>query len=85
MREQILPKEKRFVSMKAYQDMTGLSYKTLKYMVDSGQIKHVYTEAGICKIDTHADSNTDISQVMDKLNEMQKLVIALCRQFNTTT
>ena len=84
MTEQIISRNKRYESMRAFQKMTGISYKTLKFLCDTNQIPHVRTEAGTVLIDTQAVS-PDISLMVDTLNEVLKKVAALCHQFNIAT
>jgi len=75
------PKGKRFVTVSEYQRISGLSYKTVMHLLDTGKLKHIKTESGHCRIDTQADH--DNTNIMDKIDETQKLVKALCKQFNT--
>ena len=85
MREQIIPKEKRYVSIKAYERQTGLSYQTIMHMVKSEQVKYIRTESGNYKIDTRPDYNADINLLTNKITELQKQVTALTRLFNIAT
>ena len=75
--------EKRFVTISAYRRMTGLGYKAIMHMIQSGQIKTLKTESGKYRIDTNADSSGDMSALMEELNETKRLLRALCKQFNT--
>lgn len=84
MREQIIPKEKRFVTIAEYQKLTNLGYKAVKDAIKTGQLKHIKTEGGRYKIDTYADSGADVSLLINKIDDLQKSVAALCRQFNTS-
>jgi predicted site-specific integrase-resolvase len=74
--------KKRFVAVSEYQRLTGLSYKTIMHMIRSGQLPHVETESGQYRIDTQTVSK-DAGVTNEKLDEMQKLLKALCKQFNT--
>lgn len=85
MNEQIMRKDKRFVTVAAYQRISGLSYQTVMHMVKTGQIRHIKTEGGHYKIDTYTDDNNDIAILTKAINETQQLVKALCKQFNTAT
>jgi len=85
MTEKILPKDKRFVSIRQYQRISGLSYDLIKFALDTNQLKSIKSECGHYKIDTQAELGADISILMDKLNEMDRKISALTRQFNTAT
>ena len=76
------PQGKRFVPVSEYQRISGLSYKTVMYMIRTGQLKSIETEGNQYRIDMQAD-NSDTNSIMDKLNETQRLVKAVCRQLNT--
>ncbi|MCL2197580.1 MAG: hypothetical protein FWB80_01525 [Defluviitaleaceae bacterium] len=78
-----IARRKRFVPVKEYQRISGLSYKTIMHMAKTGQISHIETESGQIRIDTQNPANDGVSAVMDKLNEMQRMVYALCKQLNT--
>jgi len=85
MSEQVLPKDKRFVSIRQYQRISGMSYDLIKFALDTNQLKAIKSECGHYKIDTQAEFGADISILMDKLNEMDRKISALTRQFNTAT
>jgi len=74
---------KRFVSVSEYQRLTGLGYKAVKHMIRTKQVPYIETECGKYKVDTSPINGTSDSEVMDKLNELQRQVYALCKQFNT--
>ena len=73
---------KRFVTMSKFQRDTGLSYKTVKNALDTGQLKGIMTEAGHWKIDTHdSDSNRDAANIVARLDEQGQMLKALCGFF----
>jgi len=72
----------RFITVAAYQRISGLSYKTVMHMISTGQVAHIKTEGGHYRIDMHSTSNNS-AELIDKLEETQRLVKALCNQFNT--
>ena len=73
---------RRFVPVAEYQRITGLSYKTIMHMIKTSQLRHIKTEGGHYRIDTQHNS-IETTILLDKLNEMQKQVTALCKQLNT--
>ena len=83
MNETIIPRDKRFVTVAAYQRMTGLSYKTVMNMIKTDQVRYITTDGGNYKIDTQSDGNRDNVSVLAALDETQRLIKALCKQFNT--
>ena len=78
MTDQIIPKERRFVTIASYCQRTGLSYATVKNGIDTGQIKAIRTKGGYYKIDTQADCNTDTSAIVERLDRQERLLTALC-------
>ena len=76
------PQGKRFVPVSEYQRTTGLSYKTVMHMLRTGQIKHIVTESGQYRIDTHETTAQGNSDMKNMLEETQRQVQALCKQFN---
>ena len=84
MQEKIILKEKRFVTIAEYQRLTNLGYKAVKNAIKTGQLKYIKTEGGRYKIDTYADSSADVPVLISKIDELQKAVTALCKQFNTS-
>lgn len=83
MPETIIPKQTRFVTIKEYCKRSGLSYATVDHMCKSGQLNYITTEAGLRRIDTKEPS-ADNDVVLDKLAKTEKMLSALCKQFNTT-
>ena len=73
----------RFVTVSAYQRISGLSYKTIMHMIKTNQITYIKTESGQYRIDTHSTSNNPNKELLDNINEIQRHVKALCTQFNT--
>jgi len=75
------PQGKRFIPVNEYQRISGLSYKTVMHMIQTGQLPHIKTESGQCRIDTQANapSNNELHRTVE---ELYGLVKALCKQFN---
>ena len=69
---------KQYVPIVEGQRKTGLSYKTLKYAAETGQIPAIKTESGQWKICVTDTSNVDTASIITKLDEQQKLLKALC-------
>ena len=69
---------KRFVTIAEYQRQTGLSYPTVKNGIETGQIRAIKTEGGNYKIDLQADNNTELSAVIERLDQNARLLNALC-------
>ncbi|MCL2215940.1 MAG: hypothetical protein FWB91_02845 [Defluviitaleaceae bacterium] len=76
------PIGKRFIPVSEYQRISGLSYKTVMHMIKTGQLPHIETESGQYRIDMQS-GDIGSTFIVDKLNETQTMVKALCRQFNT--
>ena len=74
---------KRFVTIKRYQEMSGLSYATVDFMLKSGQLAYITTESGQRRVDTRA-RDADNTVILAKLDTQEKMLKALCKQFNTT-
>jgi len=83
MENQIIQKSDRFITNVEYQRRYGLSYATVKHMIDSGQLKTIMTESGLKRIDTKTEGINDINKISEELNELKQCVLALMRQFNT--
>lgn len=77
----IIPKGKRFVTIKEYCAMSGLSYATVKHLMASGQLGYITTERGLQRVDTKENANDQA--VIEKLEKTEKMLAALCKQFNT--
>ena len=69
--------EKRFVTISEYQRMTGMSYKTVKHAIDTGQLKAIRTEAGHFKIDTAANTDPGLAAVTRQLEDQARMLKAL--------
>jgi len=82
-REIIIEPTKRFVPIKRYCEISGLSYATVNHMLNSGQLPYITTESGQRKVDTMTHS-ADSNILLDKLEKTEKMLTALCRQFNTS-
>lgn len=79
--EKVIPQDKRFVTIKQYCKISGLSYATVKHLMVSGQLNYITTERGLQRIDTREVGN-EIA-VLEKLDKTEKMLAALCKQFNT--
>ncbi|MCL2604833.1 MAG: hypothetical protein FWD90_10180 [Defluviitaleaceae bacterium] len=75
------PNGKRFVPVSEYQRISGLSNKTVIHLIQTGQLPHIKTESGHCRIDMEpiGVGNNEISKTVE---ESHRLVKALCKQFN---
>lgn len=78
----IIPKDKRFVTIKEYCAISGLSYATVKHLMASGQLNYITTEKGLQRIDTQ-EGSTGSWELLQEITETKKMLAALCRQFNT--
>lgn len=74
---------KRFASISEYQKLSGLSYKTIRHALESRQLNGIRTESGIWKIDTRFKGGSDVSTLLYKLENVERALLALCRQMNT--
>jgi predicted site-specific integrase-resolvase len=83
MNERIIEKEKRFVPIQTYCQMTGLSYATVDHMLKSGQLRYITTEGGLRRIDTR-ESGIDQQEVIEKMGKMETMLSSLCKLFNIT-
>jgi len=73
--------ERRYVPVTVFAKQAGLSYATVNHLVDSGQIAYIVTEAGHRRIDTHPPS-TVAADVVKRLDRQERMLAALCKQFN---
>jgi len=74
---------KRYVTIAEYQRISGLSYPTIKSALERGELKGIRTESGHWKIDTVADTNPETAAILERLDKTEKMLTALCKQFNT--
>ena len=74
--------KKRFVTVTEYQRISGLSYKTVMHMIRTGQLPHIKTESGQCRVDTQPNGQ-NATILAEKMDDVQKCLKALCKQFNT--
>lgn len=81
MQEQVIPKQTRFVTIKKYCELSGLSYATVNHMLKTGQLAYITTEGGLRRIDTKS-SNADQTIILEKLDKTEKMIKSLCNQFN---
>jgi len=77
----IIEKDKRFIPVTQFMKKHSLAYETVMHAVNTNQLKHIKLESGRVLIDTMP--NQDNVAVIEQINEMKKLVMALCKQFNT--
>lgn len=82
MQETIIEPDKRFVTIKKYCELSGLSYSTINHMCNTGQLNYITTEGGLRRIDTKS-GNSDMQPLLERLDKQEKLLQALCRQFRT--
>lgn len=73
--------KKRFVSIAEYQRQSGLSYATIKHMIETGQLKYIVTEAGHERIDTQ--ENTDTTIICKRLDVLETIITAIAEQLHT--
>ena len=78
---QINPQGKRFVPVNEYQRISGLSYKTVMHMIQTGQLPHITTESAHKRVDTQANAPSN-DAMQHRIEELHRLVKALCKQFN---
>ena len=70
---------KRFLSIEEYRRQHGLSYKTVNFLLDSGQLPYVKTEGGLRKIDTQPGNSTDNRELIERLDRQERAISALIR------
>ena len=78
-----MSKNKRFITIAEYQRISGLSYPTIKSALERGELKGIRTESGHWKIDTAAKANPETTAILERLDKTEKMLTALCKQFNT--
>ena len=76
---------KRFVTIAEYQRITGLSYKTVKNALDTGQLKGIKTEAGHWKVDITDSGDKATVAIIEQLNEQGRLLRQLCSHLGLLT
>jgi hypothetical protein len=77
----IVPKAKRFIPVATYARERGLSIPTVNHLCESGQINFITTESGQRRIDTR-EKEPEQKALYDRLESVERLLTALCRQFN---
>jgi len=62
------------MTIKAYGEMAGLSYKTVDHMLNSGQLPYITTESGQRKIDTQVqvDLSGEVAERLEGLDQKLK-------------
>ena len=78
-------KPKRYVPIKKFCEISGLSYATANHMMNSGQLAYITTESGLRRIDTQHSGQSDEAVVICRLQGIERQLNALCRQFNVAT
>jgi len=73
---------RRYVPVAEFQRISGLSYKTVMHMIRTSQLPHVVTESGQYRVDTQPNGQSN-AILAEKIDDMQKYLKALCKQFNT--
>jgi len=66
---------KRFIPISQYCRLTGLSYRTVDHMLNSGQLAYITTEAGLRRIDTQG--RPEPGAVIARLDEQGRLLTAI--------
>ena len=79
--EKIIEPDTRFVTIKAYCKLSGLSYATVDHLLKSGQLKYITTEGGLRRIDTQ-DTQSN-KALIEHLESVRAMLAALLKQFNT--
>jgi hypothetical protein len=69
---------KRFVPLAEYQRLSGLSYSTVRFLCDSGQLRTIRTEGGLLRIDTKSNESADTTTIVKRLDDQARLLEALC-------
>jgi hypothetical protein len=68
--------------MAEYQRISGLSYATVNHLCNTRQLQYITTESGLRRIDT-TQKGADNSVILEKLDAQERMLKALCKQFNT--
>lgn len=76
-----ISKDKRFVTIKQYCEISSLSYATVNHMCKTGQLNYITTESGLRRIDTQ-DQNADQQILLEKIEKTEKMVASLCKLFS---
>ncbi|MCL2264253.1 MAG: hypothetical protein FWC08_13645 [Defluviitaleaceae bacterium] len=74
-------KPERFLSIRKYVELNGLSYQTVKHGLETGQLRGIQTESGNWRVDTHDGNNLQVEFVLQRLEKQEKFLLAICRQF----
>jgi predicted site-specific integrase-resolvase len=74
-----LTEAKRYVPLKRFQELSGLSYATVDHLCKSGQLRYITTESGLRRIDTQPDAGSAATAMISaRLDEQAQLLKALC-------
>ena len=68
---------KRFVPIRTYCELSGLSYATVDHLLKSGQVKFITTESGLRRVDTQEVDHAEPA-IFKKLDDHERLLKALC-------
>ena len=74
-------KPRRYIPVSEYVRIYGLSQKTVRHGLGTGQIKGIKTETGKWRVDTFDGNNFQSEFVMQRMDKHEKLLLALCKQF----
>ena len=78
MSEKITSKtDGRFVTIRRFQEISGLSYQTVNHLLESGQLSYITTEGGLRRIDTQAGTDADTGFVLRSLERQERMLAAL--------
>jgi hypothetical protein len=70
---------RRYVPIKKFQEISGLSYATVDHLCKSGQLRYITTESGLRRIDTQQDADSaNNAAITARLEEQGRLLKALC-------
>jgi hypothetical protein len=76
LKEKVIEKSKRFVTIAKYQEISGLSYATVSHLMNSGQLPYITTESGLRRVDTGA--TPDRAELIERLDRTEQILSSLC-------
>jgi predicted site-specific integrase-resolvase len=71
---------KRFVTIKEYQKIAGLSYKTVDHLLNSGQLPFITTQSGLRRVDTQPITGST-KELKERLDKQEQILNAICEHF----
>ena len=71
--------KKRYVPVTRYCKDNDISYKTVMYGLETGQIPGIKTESGQWRVDTQGGENHDLRAVLERLEAQGRLLNVLCQ------